>query len=62
MTDKPEKPTRALAMRAKCHECMGGYLDSRDDCGIKTCALYSWMPYAADPPDLTWLVQPQAPG
>lgn len=43
-------------MRAKCHDCMGGYLDGgRDDCGVTTCPLYSWMPYAANPPDLKWL-------
>lgn len=43
-------------MRAKCHDCMGGYVDGgRDDCGVTACPLYPWMPYAADPPDLKWL-------
>ena len=55
MTDKPEKPTRALAIRAQCHECMGGYIDGRVDCGSTKCSLYPWMPYAANPPDLSWL-------
>lgn len=55
MTDKPDKVTRALAMRAKCHECMGGYIDGREDCGVTACPLYSWMPYAGDPAELTWL-------
>jgi len=55
MTDKPEKPTRALAMRAKCHDCCGGYIDGREDCGSTACPLYPWMPYASNPPDLTWM-------
>lgn len=55
MTNKPEKPTRALAIMAKCHDCMGGYLDGRNDCTTTTCPLYSWMRYAAFPPNLDWM-------
>lgn len=33
------------AMRAKCYECMGFYVDGAVDCGIPTCPLYPFMPY-----------------
>jgi hypothetical protein len=42
-------------MRAKCHDCCGGYIDGREDCGSTACPLYPWMPYAANPPDLAWM-------
>lgn len=42
------------AIKAHCHECMGQYIDGRDDCENTTCALYSYMPYANLKPDLTW--------
>jgi hypothetical protein len=52
---KPEKPSRVLAMLAKCHDCMGGYYDGIKDCRNHQCPLYSWMPRRAGCPDLTWL-------
>lgn len=55
MTTKPTKPTRTLAIIAKCHDCMGGFTDGRNDCCATSCPLYSWMRYAAYPPDLTWM-------
>ena len=33
------------AIIAKCFECMNGYIDGMEDCGIKTCPLYPSMPY-----------------
>ena len=33
------------AIKAKCHECCGGFADGRVDCEIETCPLYRWMPY-----------------
>lgn len=33
------------AVRAKCCECMGYYVDGMIDCGVHTCSLYPWMPY-----------------
>ena len=32
---------------AKCFECMGGYLDGKQDCEIPKCPLYPLMPYGA---------------
>lgn len=40
-----EKLTYREAVLAKCYDCMGGYVDSRHDCGIPTCSLYPFMPY-----------------
>lgn len=37
--------SRAEAMKAKCFECMNGYIDGRVDCGLGDCPLYPWMPY-----------------
>lgn len=38
--------SRMQAMKAKCFECMNGFLDGRQDCKIKDCPLYPWMPYS----------------
>jgi hypothetical protein len=40
--------TRSQAILAKCADCLGDYQDprSRADCGIPTCPLYGFMPYA----------------
>lgn len=45
-----KKLTRAAAMKAKCYECMNGYIDGRVDCGIKDCPLYPWMPFSESGP------------
>lgn len=37
--------TRGEAMKAKCYECMGGYIDGRRDCESRDCPLYKYMPY-----------------
>jgi hypothetical protein len=37
--------SNALAIKAKCCECSGLYMDGRVDCGICTCPLYPHMPY-----------------
>ena len=37
--------TRAVAMKLKCEECMGGYIDGRVSCCIPGCPLFKWMPY-----------------
>lgn len=47
------KVTRKIAIELQCHECMGHYADSRQDCECVRCHLYSWMPYARKEPDLT---------
>lgn len=49
-----DRITRANAILAKCHECSGYYKDEKDDCGIPTCPLYTWMPYRKGDPELTW--------
>ena len=37
--------TRGDAIKAKCCECMGYYIDGREDCLIDNCPLYPYMPY-----------------
>ena len=44
-----EKVTTREAIHAKCYDCMGFYADGRVDCGIETCALYSYSPYGSKP-------------
>ncbi len=39
------KTTPQGAMRAKCYECMGFYIDGAGDCGIQDCPIHPWMPY-----------------
>ena len=42
---KGERLTRDQSIKAKCAECMNGYMDGRIDCGITTCPLYPYSPY-----------------
>lgn len=50
-----EKPTRAMAILAQCHQCLAHYQDGKDDCENVTCSLYYFMPYRKKDPDLTWM-------
>lgn len=54
MAGKKGKPSRAAAMKAKCHDCMGAYQEGKEDCGVTKCSLYPWMPYRKLSPDLGW--------
>lgn len=54
-----EKLYRDQAIKAKCCECMGYFVDGRYDCQIPDCPLHPFMPYLGkappvpeDPPDL----------
>ena len=47
------KVTRKIAIELQCHECMGNYADSRQDCECVRCPLYQWMPYRKKEPDLS---------
>ena len=40
-----EDLTRSQAIKAKCCDCMGYYIDGRVDCEMSDCPLYSYMPY-----------------
>lgn len=35
----------APAIKAKCCECSGNYVDGKKDCEVYTCPLYPYMPY-----------------
>lgn len=50
-----QKPTRALAILAMCHHCMGGYADGKESCTSPKCPLFFWMPYKEGDPDFTWM-------
>lgn len=52
---KPNKATRALAMQAHCHQCLGYYADGKNDCENVRCPLYQWMPYRKLEPDFDWM-------
>ena len=39
-----KKITRNEAIAAHCYECMGHYVDGREDCTIGTCSLYPFSP------------------
>ena len=53
---KPTKPTRSLAMMAKCHSCMAEYADGINDCRNYSCPLYTWMIRANKAAaDLEWM-------
>lgn len=36
---------KADALRAKCFDCSGHYVDGRKDCEVEWCPLYPYMPY-----------------
>jgi len=37
--------TKLAAIKAKCYECMGFYIDGTVSCSLPHCPLYPWMPY-----------------
>ena len=58
-----KKVTFKNAILAKCHDCMGEYLDGMVDCRNHRCALYSYMPYRRETPNLDWTgVHPKRQG
>lgn len=40
-----EDLTLRQSVHAKCYECMGCFVDGKEDCKIEECPLYPWMPY-----------------
>ena len=42
---KGEKLTRDKAIKAKCYECMGYFVDGLHDCKVLSCLLYPYMPF-----------------
>lgn len=40
-----DKLSPSQAIHAKCYECMGYYIDGKQDCGIKDCPLYPFFRY-----------------
>ena len=54
VTPRPKLNLRA-ALQAKCHTCMGAYLDGCMDCRVTSCPLYSCMPFAELEPIMTWV-------
>ena len=44
-TRDKNRPSATRAIREKCKDCMGGYEDKREDCGIEKCPLWYFMPY-----------------
>lgn len=47
-------PGMVEMIKAFCAQCMGDYLDGRDDCGVPGCPLYRSMPYGKMEPDYEW--------
>lgn len=43
---------RLEAVKAKCFECMGGYVEGLNDCEVPKCPLYWFMPYRRQKPIL----------
>jgi hypothetical protein len=39
------KLTARQAIIAKCYDCMGYFVDGKNDCKMKYCPLYEFMPY-----------------
>lgn len=46
---KGEKISKSQAILAKCYECMGYYIDGGTDCCVKSCPLYTFMPFKDKP-------------
>lgn len=42
-------------IRAKCYRCCGDFHDKRQDCNIRNCSLYYWMPYRTQLPEYDWI-------
>jgi hypothetical protein len=40
-----QRVTPLQAIRAKCYDCSGYYVDGKQDCGQSDCPLYRFMPY-----------------
>lgn len=40
-----KKLTRNQAIKAKCYDCMGYYVDGKCDCKMPDCSLYLFNPY-----------------
>ena len=38
--------SRKEAIMAMCYECMGYYIDGKEDCEIPECPLFQYMPYS----------------
>jgi hypothetical protein len=49
---KKRRPVEAIL--AHCHECLGHYIDGRQDCENRRCPLYAYMPFAKLEPDFGW--------
>ena len=43
-----ERLTARQALIANCCECMGYYVDGREDCAMPDCPCYRFYPYRAD--------------
>jgi len=52
--------TRGQAIRAKCYDCMGYYVNGAADCEITDCPLYPWMPYRRGGPETDDDVEPDS--
>jgi len=37
--------TMGQTLYAMCYQCMGGYDEKKEDCGIHTCPLHPYMPF-----------------
>lgn len=52
---RPDKLGWPLIGRYLCHQCMGYFMDGRQDCKTPRCPLYSKMPYRKLEPDMSFL-------
>ena len=42
---KGERLTQRQMILSNCYDCMGGYVDGKQDCEIPSCTHYPLMPY-----------------